>query len=329
MIDPLSLPHLLVVARDAEPVHRTLENLRWMLAGGGLLTLGLGFVLIDRAIRSSLRPIHLLATQAEEHTGHRLDAALDVPADLPSELTGLAHNFDLLLSRVAAIRERERDFVRHAAHELRTPIAGLRATTDLALSQPRDAAAYAGHLATCHKTAIELGELVKRLSALARIGQNSTPASLETVDAGSLMHECLDPFLARAGVRGLTIHDETGGVPLRATGDPALLRIIFNNLFDNAIAYTRPGGRIRISGRRDDGAIRISVSNPAGDFPEDPGRLFEPLFRRESSRHDAGSHLGIGLTLSLEAARAMGGKLEAAKAGDDLEFTLVLPAAGD
>jgi signal transduction histidine kinase len=54
--------------------------------------------------------------------------------------------------------------------------------------------------------------------------------------------------------------------------------------------------------------------------------LFEPLFRRESSRHDAGAHLGIGLTLSLEAARAMGGDLTVAKSADGLEFTLAMPA---
>lgn len=327
VIDPKSLPHILVVARDGEPVHRALERLRWVLASGGLLTLGLGFVLVDRAIRSSLRPIHELASQVQEHTGHRLDEALGIPEELPSELTGLARNFDLLLSRVAAIREREKDFIRHAAHELRTPIAGLRATTDLALSQPRDAAAYAGHLATCQKTAVELGELVKRLSALARIGQPSSPVSRETVDVAAMARECLDPFRQRAADRGLRIEDGIDAGPLSAIGDPALLRIIFNNLFDNAVAYAKAEGVVRMRGGSDGGKVALSVANPTADFPEDPERLFEPLFRRESSRHDAGSHLGIGLTLSLEAARAMGGDLTVAKSGDGLEFTLSLPAA--
>ena len=327
IIDPKSLPHILVVARDAEPLHHALERLRWVLAGGGLLTLGLGFVLIDRAIRSSLRPIHLLDSQVQEHTGHRLDEALVLPEDLPSELTGLAHNFDLLLSRVAAIREREKDFVRHAAHELRTPIAGLRATTDLALSQTRDAAAYAGHLATCQKTAIELGELVKRLSALARIGQPAAPVALEPVDAGTLMRECLEPFVHRAAERKLVIEDGTEGGSLIGTADQALLRIIFNNLFDNAVAYSKPEGRIRIDGKREGDEIVIRVANPALDFPEDPERLFEPLFRHELSRHDAGSHLGIGLTLSREAAHSMDGDLRVDRTGEDLVFILVFPAA--
>jgi len=327
IIDPQSLPHILVVARDAEPVHRALSRLRWVLAGGALLTLGFGFVLVDRAIRTSLRPIHELSWQVQEHTGHQLDEALGIPEELPSELSGLAKNFDLLLSRVATIREREKDFIRHAAHELRTPIAGLRATTDLALSKPRDAAAYAGHLATCQKTAVELGELVKRLSALARIGQSPQPVSREAVDVAALARECLDSFLPRAAERGLEIEDGLPGGGLVASGDPALLRIVFNNLFDNAVSYSKAGGPIRIRGQRAGHETRIAVANPTDEFPEEPERLFEPLFRRESSRHDAESHLGIGLTLSQEAARAMGGDLTVGKSGEVLEFTLSLPAA--
>lgn len=327
VIDPKSLPHTLVVARDAEPVQRALGRLRWILGGGGLLTLGIGFLLIDRAIRSSLRPIHELSSQVQEHTGHRLDEPLGIPEDLPTELTGLAKNFDLLLSRVAAIREREKDFIRHAAHELRTPIAGLRATTDLALSQPRDAAAYAGHLATCQKTAMELGELVKRLSALARIGQPSLAVSRETLDAAKLLRECLGPFLVRAAERGLRLQDEITAGLLTATGDAALLRIVFNNLLDNAVSHSSEGSPIRITGLREGNEIKVAIANPTDEFPDEPERLFEPLFRRESSRHDAESHLGIGLTLSLEAARAMGGDLTVARSGDNLEFTLWLPAA--
>jgi signal transduction histidine kinase len=328
VIDPKSIPQVLVVARDGEPIRRTLNRLRWMLAGGGLLTLGIGFALIERAIRTSLQPIHQLASQVEERAEHQLDEALDLPEALPSELTGLATHFNVLLKRVAVIRQRERDFIRHAAHELRTPIAGLRATTDLALSQQRDAAAYAEHLATCQKTAMELGELVKRLSALARIGQPSGAAAHEPVDLSRLLRECSEPFVHRAQERGLRVKDDLGSEPLIATADAALLRIIFNNLLDNAVSYASEGGEIRLSGRRTDRGIEIAVANPAEDFTGEIERLFEPLFRRESSRHDAASHLGIGLTLSRDAANAMGGTLSAEKSSDGLCFTLALPSAG-
>jgi signal transduction histidine kinase len=327
VIDPQTLPQVLVVARDAEPVHRSLDRLRWILAGGCLLTLGVGFLLIDRAIRSSLRPIHQLASQVQERAEHQLDEALALPEELPSELTGLATHFNLLLERVAAIRQRERDFIRHAAHELRTPIAGLRATTDLALSQERDAASYVAHLATCQQTAAELGELVKRLSALARIGQVTAPASREPVDLGRLLRERVETFAERASERGLAVKDQLGDAPLVATADPALVKIIFNNLLDNAVSYAS-GGEILLTAAITARGVEVSIANPCGDLTDDPERWFEPLFRKESSRHDAATHLGIGLTLSRDAAHAMGGTLTAAAGKDAIRFTLVLPVEG-
>ncbi|MCW1884338.1 HAMP domain-containing protein [Luteolibacter flavescens] len=326
IIDPQTLPQILVVARDAESVHRSLGRLRWILGAGCLLTLGLGFVLIERAIRSSLLPIHQLASQVQERAEHQLDEALELPEALPSELTGLATHFNLLLERVAAIRRRERDFIRHAAHELRTPIAGLRATTDLALSQPRDAAAYAAHLVTCQTTAAELSELVKRLSALARIGQPAAPASRETVDLAKLLRERAATFIERIRERKLELKDDINNAPLLATADPALVKIIFNNLLDNAVSYAS-GGVILLSANLTTRGVEVSMTNPSCDLKDEPERLFEPLFREESSRHDAASHLGIGLTLSRDAAHAMGGMLVADAGSDWIRFTLVLPRA--
>jgi two-component system heavy metal sensor histidine kinase CusS len=329
LIDPKTLPYTLVVACDAEPAHRTLDHLRFVLASGTLLTLALGFTLIDQVIRISLRPIDELTRHMNERSEIQLDSALTVPGELPSELSGLARNFDSLLARVAATRQRERDFIRNAAHELRTPIAGLRATTELALSQPRKAATYAAHLTTCLKTAEDLGELVKRLSALAHIGRNSaSPANLETMDCGEVLEDCLSPFRPIFESLGLKIFVGPGIPGLRATGDRTLTRIVINNLLDNAASYTPAGGSIRIRCERSDDRVWIAVSNTVEGFTENPERLFEPLFRREHPLPDSGSHLGIGLTLSLDAANAMGGTLQARKTDDGwIEFVFGLPSA--
>jgi signal transduction histidine kinase len=325
VIDPKSLPHILVLARDSEPVHHTLERLRWTLSGGSLLTLALGFMLIHRVIRVTLQPINELTLQMKDRAEHQLDSALVLPRKLPAELTGLAENFDSLLARVAAIRERERDFIRHAAHELRTPIAGLRATTDLALSQPREAATYAEHLAICQKTAIELGELVNRLSALSRIGQASSLTRLEPLNVSVILMACLDSVLSIFHERGLEVKHELPEQAMITRGDATLLRIIFNNLLDNAACYSNPGDEVHIHGNITGRHIEIRIANPASDLPENLERLFEPLFRKETSRSDA--HLGIGLTLSLEAATAMGATLQARKTHNGgIEFILDLIA---
>ncbi len=325
VIDPKTRPHILVVARDAKGIHRVLNRIRWILSGGTLLTLGISYLLIVRAIRSSLHPIHQLTRQVKSRSERQLDSALDLPEKIPVELTGLAESFDSLLSRLSSVRQRERDFIRHAAHELRTPIAALRATTDLALSRSRDAAAYAEHLAICQKTAVELSELVQRLTALARIDQSPSP-SLERLDLAALFMNCADSFSAALQERNLTLQIDFPSTPLTALGDATLLRIIFNNLLDNAISYASPGGKICVQGNLSASHAEIRIANPTELFPENLDRLFEPLFRIESSRQDAADHLGIGLALSQDAANAMNATLQAAKTDEGwIEFVLKLP----
>jgi two-component system sensor histidine kinase QseC len=328
IIDPKSIPHTLVVAGNLEPLHHTLDQLRYVLFSGSLLTLALGFTLIDHVIRITLRPINELTRQMHNRAEHQLDSALTLPGRLPWELTGLTKNFDSLLARVATTRRRERDFIRHAAHELRTPIAGLRATTELALSQPRDAASCAAYLTTCRQTAEELGELVNRLSALARIGSSSGSfVKPESLSPSQLIDECLPPFRAIIESRGIDIIIGPSDPDMRFTGDRTLSRIILNNLLDNAACYTPDKGVIRINCERSGNRVLITISNPAADLTENTERLFEPLFRRENSAFDGGTHLGIGLTLSLDAANAMGGTLKARKTNAGwIEFVFGLPS---
>jgi signal transduction histidine kinase len=324
--DPKTQPYILVVARDTKSMYRVLNRLRWVLGVGTLLTLGVGFMLIQRVIAVTLRPIDKLTQQMEQRAEHQLDAALEVPRSLPVELVSLAGNFDRLLSRVASLRERERDFIRHAAHELRTPIAGLMAQTDLALSQPREAAAYAEHLRTCRKSAAELATLVKRLSALSRVGPSIHPLSLESLDGVSLLKECLQPFLPHFHDRGLRVTEDFAEPVLMILADRTLCKIIFTNLLDNAHCYAAAAGEILIKGSRQGGILEISIANPAEDLPSELDRLFEPLFRRDTSRTDAGVHLGIGLTLSQEAARVMGATLHVRKTEWGwIEFALKFP----
>jgi signal transduction histidine kinase len=327
-IDPASLPHTLVVAASIAPAERTLAHLRYVLASGALLTLALGFTLIDQVIRLSLRPINELTLQMRERAEHQLDSALTLPGRFPRELSGLAETFDALLARVAAIRRREKDFIRHAAHELRTPIAGLKATTELALSQSRDAQAYEEHLRTCRDVSDELGELVKRLSALARVGTAVSPMEIIPLSPIEVIQYLLVSFMEAASQRGIRIDVGPCEDRVRFNGDPTLVRLVVNNLLDNATSYAPDHSAIRIGFETENDWARIVISNPADHFTDDPSSLFEPLFRGVASDPHRGNHLGIGLTLSLEAANAMGGTLHARKREDGwIEFVFGLPLA--
>ncbi|MDP4625035.1 MAG: ATP-binding protein, partial [Akkermansiaceae bacterium] len=219
---------------------------------------------------------------------------------------------------------REKDFIRHASHELRTPIAALGATTELALSRPREAAEYIRHLESCAKTSAELSTLVNSLTALARIGGNNTPPQLVALSFSEILDETLAKFTKPIAANNITI-ETTGSAPT-ALGDPAMTGIILSNLLDNAISYSAPGSTISINLSAHPDHAEISFTNPSTDLPEDLERLFEPLFRRDSAR-TSNTHLGIGLTLSREAASAMSGTLTATCPGNGLVcFCLCLPA---
>jgi two-component system heavy metal sensor histidine kinase CusS len=326
IVETQSIPHILVVARDAKPVHRVLARMRWILGIGTLLTLGVVFLLIHRAIEVSLDSIDMLTKQVAHRKGHHLDTLLDLPASLPSELTELADNFNQLLSRVAKTRQRESDFILHAAHELRTPIAGLLATTELALAQNRENSEYRNHLEHCRQSAEDLGTLVKRLSALAQSESSDQQIKPTPVDLAEITRKSLKRFSTSFDQRSLRIEESGLSSPHVVTADPALLGIILNNLLDNAACYAPTNSTIAIRCTETPEAIELKWSNDAPNLPDDLDRLFEPLFRQNQARNDSSSHLGIGLTLSRNAAEAMGASLTASRESTNrIEFSLTFP----
>lgn len=323
--DPKAFPHTIVVARDLSPVLRTLAELAAILSIGTLVTLALGFIVIDRAIRSSLSPIAALTAQVRSRSGESLDSPIVLPGGIPSELTPLAESFDTLFSRVAAIRNRERDFIRHASHELRTPIAGLSAVTELALSRPRSPEEYVRHLESCAMSASQLGNLVTRLSALARIGGGNTPPESVPLALRETLSTTLAEFAPALTAANITVSITPAQGDFTALADDTLTRLILRNLIDNTASYSPPGSNASIRFSEKNDRCEISFANPATGLPDNPDRLFEPLFRRDHSRTES-THLGIGLTLSREAAQAMRGTLTADRPDEgSIRFTFSLP----
>ncbi len=325
VIDPKSRTFILVVAGDAEPINHTLNRLRWILTGSLFLSLTVGFLIIVRVVNLALKPISHLSKQVRNRSERQVDKTLDLPPGLPLELLGLTENFNLLLGRVAGIREREAGFIRLVAHELRTPVAGLMATSEYALSKKREAVDYEKELANCHQSALELDELVKRLFALAKLGAKSEPHSLEEINLVMILDECLRPFIKEFANRNFSFIADLPHEPLITLADPYLVRLVFNNLLDNALSYTSPAGEIAIVCETLNGII-IRFSNTTVSPPDRPERWFEPLFRKNASRHDAAQHLGIGLTLSRHAAESMGWTLLARQTADaQVTFEIKIP----
>jgi signal transduction histidine kinase len=291
----------------------SLERLQQLVLAGSLVLCAVmliaGVLAIRNALNGALRPVARMTASAQAWSAHDLDRrfSLGPPRD---ELTGLAATLDGLLARIAASRRHEQRFAAEMAHELRTPLAGLRLQAELALAAegPGAAAEREAALEAVVAQATRLGETIDALLAVARREIDPSEGSVDVAEiAGEL--------------DGLEVHAPVGGVPL-AEGDPDVVRRALMPLVENARRHARSAVRLELSS--DAGRVRVAVRDDGpGLDPALGERAFEPGVRGD----DANGGGGLGLPLARRLARSCGGDVVAG-AGPGGCFVLELPALG-
>ncbi len=314
----------LVVASDSGPLEEALTELLSIGAACGIIGLGATAWLVSRVLRRGLQPLDRLGEQTAGITADSLTTRFTT-GDLPAELVPIASRLNELLARLEISFERERRFSADLAHELRTPLAELRLLAESALKWPetRDRATDEEVLAA----ATQMQSIVTSLLALARAEQHQLVAGAVPVNLAELAAEAWAPHAALAQEHSLRV--ETRLAPVTVSADPALLRSILGNLFENAADYAAPGGVIEITLQTDGPSVRLVVANQVENFSAtDVDKLFDRFWRKEEAR-SGGRHFGLGLSLSRMFAQAMGWTLTAQLVdGRKLEFTLAGPVAG-
>jgi two-component system, OmpR family, heavy metal sensor histidine kinase CusS len=313
----------LVVATGSEELDAFLASLHRTLA---LFILGLllGSAVLVRVVTAlALRPLDDLSRRLEAIDAGSLREPVVIDG-APAELVPTIEHLNGLLARLAGSFERERMFSASLAHELRTPLAELRAVTEVALKWPDDPASLLAALGEARSSGLQMEKIVVNLLALARYdgGQHTLHRSRvplrETVDA------CWRAAAAEAAGRGLTAALE---IPegLALVTDREKLELILSNLLANAAAYGSPGGRITCAVSAADGRFRLSVANPTPDLtPDDLPRLFDRFWRRDAARSD-GRHVGLGLSLVAALCELLGFSREARLRDGVLEIVLSGP----
>lgn len=204
--------------------------------------------------------------------------------------------------RLSAAREAQDRLLADAAHELRTPLTAMRAGIDVALRRHRDAAQLEEVLADLRGEVDRLTELATRLLDMAAL--RGAPLELATGDLADLVHDAIDAARAVAEERGIVIElDE----PPRAEAAFArsVLRQALDNLLDNAIKFSRDGGRIEVALDHADGRWRIRVSDHGPGVPaEARERIFDAFERADRAVRGK----GLGLAIVAEVARRHGGR---------------------
>lgn len=257
-------------------------------------------------------------------------ALVTVPAAL---LLGRAFARDALWQREAIAAERRAEQARRAlvggiGHDLRSPLAGIRALTDaLADEVVTDPAEKAEYLARIQRETMRMARMVDDLFQLSR----ATSPALRLDVAPVVLGEVVSDVVATEDAGGVSITaDEPDTWPLVRGSEVDLTRIV-RNLMSNALRHTPDGGEVHLAVDRRDGVARLSVQDGCGGIPEaDLPRLFDVGHRGTAARTPGeGSGTGLGLAIARALAEAHGGALEVANHGPGCRFVLTLPLAAE
>ncbi len=249
------------------------------------------------------------------------------------ELNRLSQAFNRLLDRIARYLEQQQDFLANAAHELRTPLAAIQSTAEVALHHERSVAEYQELLTEIIDENSSLELLVNQLLLLAETEADRLKIHGERVELDALVAQACDMF------RGVAEHREirilVRELPsIAVEGNRHHLRQVVNNLLDNAIKFTPAGGTIRVALTCDDGerVARLHVHDTGmGIAAEDLPHVFERFYRGDRSRRRDVPTRGTGLGLSICQAvvAAHGGTITVESVmGQGTQFVVTLPVVG-
>lgn len=316
----------LVVARGTAALDAEIRLLGWLMAAATGGTLLLALFAGALVVRRGLKPLDDLAARIAAVRQDDLSVRLPLER-MPAEAVPVVRRLNELLRRLEEAVARERAFAADVAHELRTPLAGVRSTLEVSLAQPRANEEYRRALEDCLEITGHMQAMVDNLLALARLEGGQTALRPEAVPLGELLESAWKPLAPKARERSLAL---ATAVPaeLACRADRDTLAMILASVLANAVQYADRGGRIGISAARSGGAIELAVSNTGCTLSDgEAAHVFERFWRGDAARTEAGSHCGLGLALVHRAAAALGGSVTARAAAGVFTIRLVLPAA--
>jgi signal transduction histidine kinase len=297
----------------------------WVAAVAGLVSLVFAFLVARMTVRGS-RALQL-ATRAAGSNGDFVP-----PANTAAELSALSRELDQTLERLRESRERERalegarrELVAWMSHDLRTPLAGLRAMTEaLEDGLAPDRERYYRQMG---ETIDRLSQMVDDLFEISRIHSGALPVNLESVLLEDAVNQAMSagaPIAEARGVR-LTGHAEPG-VVVRA--DPVGLSRLIGNLVTNAIRHTPSEGRVEVAARVSGDEVELEVRDECGGIPEaELLRVFDVGWRGAAARTpEANVGSGLGLAIVRGIAEAHEGSVSVANASQGCRFLVRLPA---
>jgi len=316
---------LLQVGRSTDSRSVLLAPLRRTFAwvGGAVIVMGsmAGYLTARRATRP-LRQVVETARRIVQ-TG-ALDARVPAPAR-SDDVAELVHHFNTVLDKNAELLRAMREALDNVAHDLRTPLAGIRGGAEVALGQTADPVAREALGATVEQ-ADDVLRLLRALMEISEAEAGMLKLERTDCDLADIARRAVEVYADVAEARGLTLTVE-GATEAPLRGDPVRLRQVAANLIDNACKYTPAGGQVRVNVTTEPEAVVLAVADTGPGIPEaEKPRIWERLYRGDKSRSEAGLGLGLSVVRAVVAAHGGMATVENAASGG-ARFTIRLPGA--
>lgn len=247
--------------------------------------------------RKALSPIAELAQRARQISTESLDVRLPI-SDTHDEVFHLSETLNKMLDRIESGVRSIQDFTANAAHELRTPIALIRAEVEVALFSPRSNTEYRESCANVQKETVRMTGLIESLLMLARTDAGVEALQFDIVDAAQLVRNVGNKWNASMSQTNLEFRTEINDSPMAMLCDPLSIQRLLNILLENARRHTPAGGLVALRATLVEGSVLLEVCDTGIGIPEEClSRIFERFYRVDQvrSRELGGSGLGLAI----------------------------------
>lgn len=309
----------ITVSQDLDHLHQTLAGIGVALLVACVGVSAVVALILGRVIQSAMQPLTTLSALISQIQPG--DQTIPIsPAAVPRELSPIVEQLSALLTRLTTALAHERTFSAAAAHELRTPLAGLRTTLDVALARPRDAESLRASATGCHSIVLHLQQVVAGLLTLARADAQRLAPAIQTVELVAVIADVWSGIARQDAAKKPPV---SWSLPVQAVvaGDPHLIALVVRTLLDNAVAHGSDESAIRVtltpaaspeghSSLKAPSRWWLIIANPGCQLPPgDVAKVFDRFWRGDQARSGDSGHTGLGLSLCQAAAQAGGAQV--------------------
>jgi signal transduction histidine kinase len=301
---PASSPTVLNIAlaiSSKNAIHEVGEFVRIMVILGCIIVWA-AFGLTQQILRWGLRPIDNLADWMSRISEGNLKTVNLEHSAFHRELKPFIKSWEAMLNRLADAMQEQKRFTADAAHELKTPVALIKSTLQLAQSQKRTTDFYETAIANALEDVERLNHLISGLLDLSRLESGESAGRREMIHLKDIIEQVCDAYAAFLSTRELSLTRMLCDADI--TGNDSQIAQLFGNLIDNAVKYAPPNTEITVSMQINNGTVLTTVHDAGGNIPETECKLlFNRFYRIEKGRDRDSGGSGLGLAIAREIAR--------------------------